>query len=207
MSHQVFLVLWSPQHRLTCDQGSTRWHRPHARQLAWLALRTCLATIALPNGSLGGELPRKYAFSECSTIAEALPGLVVVANKPRTAAAYYGNAVIAIRDEGTDGPLCEHGCRLSILTAKERLEQYALVSRKASVERDREYKTFNGTAVYKTILFRLTGDRWFGLDIEYINRDDGSRTYDSLMVGDTPVLPSMTGTDMQTKVAACLERP
>ena len=177
------------------------------RRLTLLRVLIPISSIALAHSSYGNSMPRTYPFSECSTVAEALPDLVIAAQVPRTAIAYYGNSALAIRDQAQDGLLCEHGCRVSALLAKDRLQQYNLAGREAAVARDREYKTIGGTAVYRSIFFKMEGKRWLTLEIQFLDRDDGGRTYEGMKIDAWEVPELVRASDKVTKLGSCLERP
>jgi hypothetical protein len=163
--------------------------------------------ITLPQSVSSNSMPRIYPFSECTTVAEALPDLKIATKRPRTATAYYGNTAIVVRDQGNDGPLCERGCILSIIMPDDKLEQYALLSRKSALRRDQEYEGIAGTAVDRTLFLKMEGRQWLVLEISYLRSRDGDRTYRKLETGITEFPKSLTGSDMQTKIGSCLERP
>jgi len=176
------------------------------RRLTLLRVLIPISSIALAHSSYGNSMPRTYPFSECSTVAEALPDLVIATHVPRTAIAYYGNSALAIRDRRQDGLLCEHGCKVSALLTKDRLQQYELAGREVAIARDREYKTTGGTAVYRSIFFRMEGKRWLMLELQFLDRDDGSRTYKGMEIDDWDAPKIMTGVDKLEKLGSCLER-
>jgi hypothetical protein len=204
MSFRAFL---NPRSSGKARAGGLQSGGPDGRASLSMSLLTCLITAGASQGATAGSIPETFLFSRCSTVAEALPDLVIGANGHQTVTASYGRSLITIDDPGMDGLVCERGCGLSISTAEDAPKRYELASRKVALASDQTFRIKGGTAIYRSLALKIEGDRWLLLGVGYLMRGDGSRSYrvfDAEVI-DRPGSPTKSSTNM--KVASCLERP